>query len=85
MADPDDESWKECDGFYAVKANDRDYPEQMDDPAMINAFEPELVDGCIVDFIAMNLVEQKGMEKGQGTTLLEVDEVKYRRIGFFSS
>jgi hypothetical protein len=46
-----------CDGYLSVREENDPYPETMVGEVWIDELEPEVVDGCIVDCLAMSLVE----------------------------
>lgn len=76
----------QCDGFLAVKSEDDPHPEYQVGDALIDALEPDLVDGSIVTGVAMSIVQRiPGRPAVEGMLLLPADEDAYRRIGFFKT
>ncbi|PSN72120.1 HET-domain-containing protein [Corynespora cassiicola Philippines] len=73
----------ESDGYLAVKLEGSDN-EMPVGAALIDALEPDLEDGSVVDCVAMKAVEDEvGNDCIEGLVLLPVGETQYRRIGFF--
>lgn len=72
------------DGYLAVREDNDPYPETMVGEVWVDALEPEFVDGCIVDCLAMSLVELiLGKEEIEGLVLLPADKARHRRVGYF--
>ena len=75
-----------CDGFLAVRVEDEENPERLIGEATLDALEPDLVPGVIVDCLAVSLVERIPRRvEVEGLMLLPVDEDSHRRIGFFKT
>jgi hypothetical protein len=73
-----------CDGYLSVREENDPYPETMVGEVWIDALEPEVVDGCIVDCLAMSLVEPiLGKEEIEGLVLFPADEARHRHVGYF--
>lgn len=76
----------QCDGFLAVRAQDDPHSEYQVGDALIDALEPDLVDGSIVTGLAMSIVERiPGRPAVEGMLLISADGDTYRRIGFFKT
>lgn len=79
-----DRHMMECDGFLAVKAENEPYSEWKVGEAISDSLDPELADGCVVDCIAISLIERiPGKVEVEGLVLLPIDGERYRRVGFF--
>jgi hypothetical protein len=73
-----------CDGYLAVRGQTDPHPEMAVGEAWIDALEPELVGGCLVDCLAMSMVERiPGKEEIEGLVLFPADNLRYRRVGYF--
>ncbi|KAF2798793.1 HET-domain-containing protein [Melanomma pulvis-pyrius CBS 109.77] len=73
-----------CDGYLAVRGETDPHPEMQVGEVWIDALDPELMDGCVVDCLAMSLVERvPGREEVEGIVLLPVDDTRHRRVGYF--
>jgi hypothetical protein len=76
----------DTDGFLAMMTDGENplYTELVVGEATIDALDPELVDGVEVICLATRLIEHvPGRDEVEGLMLLTVDEVRYRRVGFF--
>ncbi|KAF2180946.1 HET-domain-containing protein [Zopfia rhizophila CBS 207.26] len=81
---PEKDTPVERDGSLAVKAQNEPHPEWKVGEATIDAFDSELVDGCVVDCLVMSLVERiPGKDEVEGLMLLPLDAERHRRVGFF--
>jgi hypothetical protein len=73
----------DCDGFLAVKTNEEPWPECKVGEVILDCIDPELTDGCIVDCLAMSLVERiPGRDEIECLVLLPAGEETHRRVGF---
>lgn len=76
----------DTDGLLATKADGDNplYTELVVGEATIDAVDPELMDGAQVTCLATRLIEHvPGRDEVEGLMLLAVDEIRYRRVGFF--
>ena len=75
-----------CDGFLAMAVEDAVTDEMQFGEAMIDAHEPELQAGTVVECLAMCSVERiPGRPGVEGLVLLRVSDTEtYRRVGFFT-
>jgi hypothetical protein len=73
-----------CDGYLAVRGDSDPYPETIVGEVWIDALEPEIVDGCVVDCLAMSLIELvQDKEEIEGLVLFSADQERHRRVGYF--
>ncbi|KAJ4303821.1 hypothetical protein N0V90_002722 [Kalmusia sp. IMI 367209] len=76
----------QTDGALAVKSEAEPHTELQVGEAILDALHEEIVDGCVVDVLAMGLIEQiPNKVEVEGLVLLPVgeeEEGKWRRVGF---
>lgn len=80
---PEENPTVDCDGFLAVKTKEEPWPEWKVGEVVVDCIDPTLTDGCIVDCLAMSLVERiPGRDDIECLDLLPAGEDIYRRVGF---